>query len=405
MIREVLARRSPSRRTRRFRLRCVVMAARGCAAIAMPGVVFSSCADDPRPIAPVADTPDIRWYVKSLRAFGHPSRDRARVFLTTIDHRVLALDLISGAVVWSTTLPEDRPSFFGEGCVYSDGVVVVGDEDLFGLDASSGTVRWRFSPAVGRNPGLFLPAVDGGGVFAGSSSGHVYALDLGSGREVWRTHLVPGDTVSVFRPALDDHNVYVSFTAFNHEGSGIDRGGVASLDRRSGSLKWLRLLPASGPTPRVTATIEPAISGDVVLAGARDGPVYAFSASDGTPSWSLPALIEESGSAPVVPDYRPLASAEGRFFVGTTGRTLLAVRASTGQPEWTLRQTYGSTGWISTEGDDVFVVYGGGQLEVLDRRSGMVRWRSDRQTASFSPAVDDSTVVTVGDGVTAYRRR
>lgn len=380
--------------------------ARRCLNRLVSAVALLACADVPSPsVQPPADGASIRWQVSGLRAFGHPSISHDRVFVTTTDHRVFAFDLGSGAVVWSTRLPSTRPSFFGEGCIYSDGVVVVGDEDVFALEASSGNVRWRFSPAIGRNPGLFLPAVDAGGIVAGSSSGHVYALDLVSGQEVWRTHIVPAETVSVFRPVLSNSAVYVAFTAFNHSGSGMDRGGVASLDRQSGSVRWLKFLPVSAPALRVTATIEPALSGDVVLAGARDGPVYAFAAADGSPLWSLPPVSGDSGSPPVVPDYRPLAGATDRFIVGTTGRTLLSVQASSGRPEWTFRQSFGSTGWISVHGDDVFIVYGGGQLEVLDGRTGSVRWRSDRQSASFSPAVGDSTVIAAGDGVTAYRRR
>lgn len=346
----------------------------------------------------------IRWRVEGIRGFGRPSTCLGNVFVTTIDHSVIAFDVRTGGLRWRTQLPSQRPSLFGQGSVCGDSIVVVGDEDLFGLDALTGRIRWQFSASAGRNPGLFLPTLTDGKVVAGSSSGHVFALALRSGNELWRTRLVSRDTVSVFQPVVAGERVFVSFTVFGSDASGADRGGLASLDILTGRTRWIMDLPSTVPGVNPTATIEPAYASGVVAAGARDGPIYAFSATDGALLWMQPPVVEATGSPPVVRDYRPLAASGGLIVIGTTGSALIAATATDGRIRWNFPQTFGSTGWVSTVGDDVFLTYGGGQLDVIDIRSGALRWRSERQVSSFSPAVTDSTVVTSGDGVTAFRR-
>jgi outer membrane protein assembly factor BamB len=56
---------------------------------------------------------------------------------------------------------------------------------LVALDEKSGEVRWETDPLGESDQNLSSPVYDGGSVFVGSDSGHVYEIDASSGEILW----------------------------------------------------------------------------------------------------------------------------------------------------------------------------------------------------------------------------
>jgi outer membrane protein assembly factor BamB len=353
-----------------------------------------------------SDRDRIRWHVKGIKGFGTPAVDSGAVFFTGFLHEVWAVDKRSGAVRWKTTLPVNRANNFGQGCILAGGILVVGDEDLFGLDPATGRTLWRFRPAEGRHPGLFLPAAAGSLVFGGSSSGYVYAVDARSGSLVWRTRVVPGDSTSVYHPVVHGTDVVVAFTDFNNSGARESRGGIAVLHGSTGTVRWMRYLPERADTNVSTATIEPVVVGDVIVAGARDGPMYALRHADGSLAWSLPGLGIPRPPQTLVLDLRPLATNGELAIVGSQEPVLLGADPQDGSVRWRFNATMGSTGWLAAKDDVVVLVSAGGQVELIDARSGKLRWRApDEVSATYAPAIDSTALYLGGvNGLFAIAR-
>jgi polyvinyl alcohol dehydrogenase (cytochrome) len=115
-------------------------------------------------------------------------------------------------------------------------------------DIDAGNVASLEPAWVHDAPGVInhTPIVTGGCLFVGSSDGTVYALDADDGSEIWSTELEVGTPAFggglVGSPAVTKHSVLI---AINREGSPY----VASLDRRTGKERWLRVIdkqPSSG---------------------------------------------------------------------------------------------------------------------------------------------------------------
>lgn len=111
--------------------------------------------------------------------------------------RVYAFDLTTGEPRWKHAAGEGVATDLrlAEGRVFG---VTLADE-LIALDAVSGSLLWRF--ATGEpNPTFFAnssPAVSGGRVFFGGLDGSVYALDAESGVPVWKRALGPRVSTSI----------------------------------------------------------------------------------------------------------------------------------------------------------------------------------------------------------------
>ncbi|XP_026880224.2 beta-alanine-activating enzyme isoform X2 [Electrophorus electricus] len=123
----------------------------------------------------------------------HP--DQARVFIGSHSHRLQALDLSSGEVVWERVLGDRIES---SAAITSCGNLVVAgcyDGQVYFLCVDSGDTWWVFetgdavksSPAIDPHTGL---------VIIGSHDGHVYALDPLAKCCVWKHHCGGGAVFS-----------------------------------------------------------------------------------------------------------------------------------------------------------------------------------------------------------------
>jgi hypothetical protein len=145
---------------------------------------------------------------------------------------------------------------------------------------------------------------------------------------------------------------------------------------------------------------------NVIVAGARDGPAYALRRADGQLAWTLPALGIPRPPQTLVLDLRPLATNGDLAFVGSTQPVLIGADPTNGSIRWQFNLTLGSTGWLAAKEDLVALVYAGGQVAVLDARSGMQRWLAPTEvSATFAPAIDEAALYLGGaNGLFALKR-
>ena len=128
------------------------------------------------------------------------------MFVTTPDNHLLALDAREGELLWryEHELPEDLVAFHNTNrgaALFGDKVYMATlDARVVALDAVSGAVVWD-APVAENSSGYYMtlaPLTARGKVMVGVSGGElgirgfVVALDTETGEEVWRTHTVPG---------------------------------------------------------------------------------------------------------------------------------------------------------------------------------------------------------------------
>ena len=152
------------------------------------------------------------WTMSTGVTSGHespPVVNDGVMFVTTPEDRVIAIDARAGEQLWvyNRQLPESSP-YASWGHRTNRGVGLYGDKvfytthDAFvvALDAVSGEVVWETAVADYRT-GYYMtmaPLVASGKVLVGASGGErgirgfVAALDPETGAEVWRSHTIPG---------------------------------------------------------------------------------------------------------------------------------------------------------------------------------------------------------------------
>lgn len=144
------------------------------------------------------------------------------MFLTTAWSRVYALDAITGEEIWSYN-PQVPGAWARKACcdvvnrgvaVYKGRVYVASlDGRLIALDAATGDEVWKINTLIDRDADYTItgaPRVANGKVFIGNGGaeygvrGYVTAYDADTGEQVWRFYTVPGDPSKPFEaPAME----------------------------------------------------------------------------------------------------------------------------------------------------------------------------------------------------------
>lgn len=206
-----------------------------------------------------------------------PAVADGRVFAAAIEGGVHALDLQTGATVW--TYPSE--SLLSGGPGVGDGLVVVGglEGEVIALDAASGAERWQ---AKVSNEVIAAPAVGMGLVFVRSNDGRVTALDAATGERRWFWNRdVP--TLSVRgngAPLLGPGFVFV----------GNDDGSVVALSATDGQPLWEQAVgPQEGRTEldrMADVDGKPVIDGSTIYATSFKNQTVAIDGPSGRPLWS-----------------------------------------------------------------------------------------------------------------------
>lgn len=349
--------------------------------------------------APPDPTDRPLWHV-AARGRGMPAILGDRVYATTVDHTVVALSTIDGSEVWRRSTEETGTFTEGFRVVAADGVVVVGDWDLYAFHADSGERLWSFHPTEGYGPGNFLGQQAGGLVFSGSPSGRLYAIDLKTGAQRWRAAVNTEIMTSVFEPATDGRLVVAGFTVF----SGPDRGGVVAVDAATGRERWRFHFPE--PSDAVRSTYRsggPVLTADLAFVADGDGRVWALDLLTGAVRWTVPPL-----SGPIdgiitstVQDMRSLAVTRDRLIIGSLTGYVVGIALDTREEVWRV-----ANGWLGSVALDDFTVADGvvyvphvsGFLVAIDATTGEVLWKTGdyRRGLAWPPAAAGDRVIAAG---------
>ena len=331
----------------------------------------------------LSTVPSVLWHATG-EGRGRPAVDGTAAYFLSKNHEVLAFDAASGTQRWAQVTGDPGEATAGSSLVVAGPVVVAGDYNLAAFDRDTGRVRWRFLPAVGYAPGIYLGEASNSLVFAGSAAGRVYAVDAASGEQVWSAQVAPSTVATAFPPATDGRIVVVGFTVFGRPPA----GGVVCLNTATGHELWRFTFPKSAdPLLGTGSAGGPIVAGEVVVASSADGRVFGLDRMTGASLWTLPSVDTISpilrGPFPQPPsasgpDYRPLARSGPLLFVGSLKGDVIAYELATRRERWRfLDGSQGSVSFaLSSNERSVYVPFVSGRQVALVAATGAERWRT-----------------------------
>jgi outer membrane protein assembly factor BamB len=234
---------------------------------------------------------------------------------------LVALDAAAGSKRWSTTLgaPTRSAPTIAEGRVF----VTTIEDRLLALAASDGHSLWshRGGSAPTSVLGQPAPAFARGLVVAGFGSGEISALRADTGRVAWTDGLGASRGQSSIAelmsirgaPVISEGRVFA-----------ISMGGLAAaIDLSAGRRLWER--PVAGED-------TPAVAGDWVFVVSADQEMAAINATDGRVAWitPLPRWDDPEKKKDPLTWYGPLLVSD-RLVVTGTSQEALAVSPYTGE--------------------------------------------------------------------------
>lgn len=273
------------------------------------------------------------------------------------DNKLYALDATTGTLVWTFQTSSDVQS----SAAVEAGVVYVGGSsdwphgNVYAIDASTGALLWTYQSPKSIESSV---VVADGIVYAGSHDGHVYALDASTGTLVWSYRT--GDEV-FSTPAVAGGVVYLGST--DHH--------VYAFDAALGTLLW---------TFEAGSSIysSPAVAGGMVYIGSSDAKLYALNATTGALVWSYPTN-QFVYSSPAV--------ADGVVYVGSGDHNVYALDAATGAPRWSFTTDNYVYSSPALANGVVYVGSFGGIAYALDAATGEELWSVQLGGNLRSPAV------------------
>jgi outer membrane protein assembly factor BamB len=310
------------------------------------------------PIAPAPAAIPVTKHQWEFRAEGKISSSPVvadgKVFVTSWDQHLYALDAKDGRVVWSYK----TANAIASSPAVDQGIVFVAGHDgiVHAVDAASGELKWKSPVHDGKkfngfNPnGPWIDATPAIGVYApkwnalvrepmtkqwgrkvetaaprflfvGAHDRHMHAFDPSTGNEAWR---FPTFNWIISPVAVENYTVYF----------GSMDGFVYALDAQCGGLKWrykagryLKYEPAVVPGSVVCEAVcgSPLLANGMLYIGGDDGFMYALDAHTGEERWVYQTRQWIWGRACIFGDHLVFASADGHVY---------GVNALTGKPTW-----------------------------------------------------------------------
>ncbi len=246
---------------------------------------------------------------------GAPTIDEGRIFVSSNNNEIYAIDLATGEIVWSDQAISESARVLGSSspAAVEDFIIApFSSGEVIAYFAANGRRLWvdaisqagRFTPISEINDIGSRPVLGSGLVFASSQSGATVAIDGRTGTRIW-TQAV-GSTNA---PALSGAYLFVI---------GIN-GELVCLDAATGNAFWVTQLPQfrkeKDKKDRISYSGPILASGRVLVASSR-GELLAFSPETGQQTGSL-----KLGSTTYL---EPIA-AQGRLYVLTDDGKVVAI--------------------------------------------------------------------------------
>ncbi|MEJ0019156.1 MAG: PQQ-binding-like beta-propeller repeat protein [Acetobacteraceae bacterium] len=253
--------------------------------------------------------------------FGAPTRSaptvvEGRLFVVTIEDRLLGLAADDGRQLWSHQATNPTTSVLGRPApAYAGGLVIAGfgSGELATVRAETGTVVWTDTLATALRTGSLadfaairgLPVIADGRVYAIGMGGLAVAVDLPSGRRLWERDAAGEDS-----PWAAGSWLFVV---------SLDQK-MAAVNREDGRVAWVTDLPRWEDPKEEKGPITwygPLLVGDRLIAAGTNHEALAVSPYTG----EILGRQKLSGAASLGP-----IAAEGTVFVVTDDGRLLALR-------------------------------------------------------------------------------
>jgi outer membrane protein assembly factor BamB len=321
-------------------------------------VVLLACDDSTTATA----DPRVLWFRSDPSgAAGQPYADSdLAVFTSFNDMRVDAFDAHSGVRRWEVRLtlpagaPYDGMPTIGNVIGFQD-LLIVPAWDLYGIDRSTGAVRWQLHESDDL-PGDGSIFVAGGKVYAVGQD--LYSVDASTGAVDWRLNL----DERPFHPIVIDSVIYVATRGEVFPGV-LGNGHALALDAATGTTRWSVAIQDSA-TPVNGGSIGPAfVTDSLVLLAGVNGTVYALDRATGQVRWTYAANDSFEGGLVVL----------NRTVVVAGDRGLaLGLDLGSGKLLWQAN-VVSSVFQPIASGDDVALV-SAGILYAIDP-SGQLRWQ------------------------------
>jgi outer membrane protein assembly factor BamB len=259
---------------------------------------------------------------RKYRITAEPVAAAGRVF-TMDSHATVIAHAIGGAALWSAdlTAPGER-----EGTGSGGGLALGGGKlfattsqgELIALDPASGTVLWRqkFEAAIHG-----APTVAGGQVFVSTASSIGYGVSTDTGRIAWRLAGVPTQSgvSGTAAPAISGNTVIFP----------LANGSLLGVDAGDGSISWNARVPGDRPGRgrRVLQafTGEPVVADGTAYAATAAGRAVAVSLGDGTVRWTA----EEGAQG-------TMTVAGGAVFFVNDEAQLVRLSSASGEKVWSV---------------------------------------------------------------------
>lgn len=292
------------------------------------------------------------------------------VFIGSLDNRLYALDLATGALKWQYQANGEIKS---SATVY-DSTLYFGDEHgtFHAVQVSNGQPRWTFNAEAGITSSANRA---NNRLYFGSYDQHLYCLDAISGTQVWQ---IATDGYIHGTPALYDESVAVA--------------GCDGL---------LRLLDVADGTERQRLTLGTYVAGSAAVhanrafVGTFGNEVLGIDLIAGEVLWRYRHAVRK------FPFYASPAANDEAVIIGGRDKLVHALDPATGQALW----TYAAGARVDSSpviaGDRVY--FGAGAVIGLDLASGAEVWRYETGASiSASPAVAAGRLVIGATDGTVY---
>ena len=292
-----------------------------------------------------------------------------KVYVGNADGRFLCLDRESGKVLWEVAF---KGGIYGTPA-YDGGLLYIADDhgEVAAIDLTGKKV-WSFKHI---SPVISSMIAEVGVLYLVSADQQLFALEAASGTPIWQFARKPGKGNHIWRSqkiALEGETLY----------AGFNDGYLLALDARAGAVKWRARVSDEELILDITA--GPTIGEESVFAASENGVVAAYSKATGVELWRAP------GGA-----VNGFALGEGKLYLSRLSGEVSCLDAATGSLLWSTSVLEGAIGGNPVlAGEEVIVAMSQGSVWGLDASTGKVRRSSHIGSGAQAPLwVDERGMV------------
>lgn len=210
----------------------------------------------------------VLWDVPTSHSiWGQPTFRDGILYVTSMDHAVRALDAVTGDEIWRTQLEGSLPS---KPVLDTDLLYVSGfDREVHALDIETGEEVWA---AAATDWVWGAPAVADGAVYFGDIQGNLYAVDATTGEPIWEKQTNAPIQTS---PVMVNDIIYIA-----SQGPAESTTGWLTAYDTDGNQLWQQT--TSSPLYTTPVVVEDTI---VVALQSADALLIGFDLEEGIEQW------------------------------------------------------------------------------------------------------------------------